>query len=475
MIRKSVFLFIMSILWIYPLFTATQDSMEIEISIDDPGRDLPALQALYDSTGGPHWQCDCRGGIWDIDRPLETWCGVTLDEQNRVVALKIDNWNLNGQLPAELGDLSELRTLLISSNKNLTGTVPPELAKLQKLEFLCLSGNRLTGSIPPELGYLKVLKVLRLDNNLFGGEVPEEIFLLENLEKLRLHGNRLSGTITNRFGCLPNLKELILFPNDFSRGIPPELKRFKSIADYINNQEVPQLTEPDSGLGTRFKKGSKLRVFAVSGLNLRGKPDIRARTLKVVTYGEEVEVLHTLNGDAELQVDWIKGHWLYVRTREREGFVFDGYLSDLPVPRIGDENLQCRSREAFATLLKNYVIHYMESVGETVNRVVIADPGKSFHEQTILKLAGGHGFVFNQYFENASAELTLIGIRFTDAYNLVTALIHSCPNRQAVMDDLVFIRNRQGDIDRIKGRFENFINIRKIGTDDVKVTMISTL
>ena len=56
-------------------------------------------------------------------------------------------------IPAELGALTNLQTLLLHDNE-LTGPIPTELGDLTNLEGLWLGGNELTGAIPAELGDL---------------------------------------------------------------------------------------------------------------------------------------------------------------------------------------------------------------------------------------------------------------------------------------------------------------------------------
>ncbi|KAG4086869.1 L domain-like protein [Neocallimastix lanati (nom. inval.)] len=74
-------------------------------------------------------------------------------------------------------------------SNNLDGSIPPELGELSELIELNLSGNKLSGSIPPELGNLTNLQELVLENNNLSGSVPTEFGKLENLQKIFLKGN----------------------------------------------------------------------------------------------------------------------------------------------------------------------------------------------------------------------------------------------------------------------------------------------
>ena len=88
---------------------------------------------------------------WNASTTISSWEGVSLNASStRVTGLDLGDEDLNGTIPAALGDLSALETLDLSDN-SLSGAIPIELGKLWDLRELRLSGNSLTGCIPLEL------------------------------------------------------------------------------------------------------------------------------------------------------------------------------------------------------------------------------------------------------------------------------------------------------------------------------------
>ena len=63
------------------------------------------------------------------------------------------------------------------------------------MERLYLGDNQLTGEIPPELGGLSNLTWLYLADNGLTGEIPPELGGLSNLAELFLDGNQLTGCV----------------------------------------------------------------------------------------------------------------------------------------------------------------------------------------------------------------------------------------------------------------------------------------
>ena len=160
---------------------------------------------------------------WSPDTPITAWDGVTVGgTPQRVTGLTLVQEQLTGEIPPELGGLSNLTRLSLWGNQ-LTGEIPPELGGLSNLTLLDLGSNQLTGEIPPELGGLSNLTGLYLDNNQLTGEIPPELGGLSNLTLLFLHRNQLTGEIPPELGGLSNLTGLYLDNNQLTGEIPPEL------------------------------------------------------------------------------------------------------------------------------------------------------------------------------------------------------------------------------------------------------------
>ena len=82
--------------------------------------DRQALIALYNATGGETWN---RSDNWLSELPTSEWYGVDTDADGRVIDLRLpQNW-LVGEIPPELGNLTNLRALFLIENQ-LSGEIP---------------------------------------------------------------------------------------------------------------------------------------------------------------------------------------------------------------------------------------------------------------------------------------------------------------------------------------------------------------
>ena len=72
------------------------------------------------------------------------------------------------------------------------------------------------------------------------------------------------------------------------------------------------------------------RVTAFSGLKMRLAPNMESRTIKIIPFAEKVLVEE--RDSTSQMVEWLEGSWVKVKYEGREGYVFDAFLTSLPIP-----------------------------------------------------------------------------------------------------------------------------------------------
>ena len=312
-------------------------------------RDMGVLVSLYNATNGSNWT---HSDGW-LNRPnLNDWFGVTVNADGRVTRVSLSNNSLSGTLPLELGYLDQLtelhlnvnnlsgsipesfgnltllRSLNLSHNLKLQGPLPIEMIDLSNLNTLMLEGtdlcvlpdpdmqawldgipggnvhpcqihdrdalialyeatngpgwgnnsgwtdavslgdwygvgvdyqgrvtaidlsrNGLSGQLPRVLGALSELQFLRLDKNKLTGHIPSELADLNELTHILLNENQLSGPIPPELGNLNKLTHLSLSENQLSGPIPPELVSLNDLNKLIlHNNRLSGPIPPDLGV-----------------------------------------------------------------------------------------------------------------------------------------------------------------------------------------------------------------------------------
>ncbi len=168
---------------------------------------------------------------WSVSRSVNTWTGITVDgAAQRVTEIDLSYSELNGSIPAALGNLSSLVKLDLAFNE-LTDSIPTELGDLSDLEVLKLKANELSGVIPEQLGDLSNLKVLDLGRNYLTGPIPSELSSLGNLEELVLSRVRFAGPIPGWVGNMTNLRVLDLSGCQLVGPLPTELLSLGRLED----------------------------------------------------------------------------------------------------------------------------------------------------------------------------------------------------------------------------------------------------
>jgi len=137
---------------------AQVDSFSCADVIDVPESECEALVALYESANGAGWSSNYN---WLVSNTVNNWYGIVVESGHVTTISFIDGNNLVGNIPSELGNLSNLYYFNLCNNQ-LSGSIPPELGNLSNLDALYLYHNQLSDSIP-----LSFTNLTRLNHFIF--------------------------------------------------------------------------------------------------------------------------------------------------------------------------------------------------------------------------------------------------------------------------------------------------------------------
>jgi Leucine-rich repeat (LRR) protein len=140
--------------------------------------------------------------------------------------------DLQGNLPTELGMMTELQLLRLEGN-HLNGTFPwSSMTDATALRVLDLEFCNLTGQLPSDIGRFSSLELLDLATNFFKGSIPDSIGDLTLLEIFDAAHNFLIGTLPSTLGRLTSLQGLRLQFNGLTGKLPTEIMDMTSLGTY---------------------------------------------------------------------------------------------------------------------------------------------------------------------------------------------------------------------------------------------------
>ena len=91
-----------------------------------------------------------------------------------------------------------------------------------------------------------------------------------------------------------------------------------------------------------FELNEEFHVMALSGLRMRATPELKGKTILTIPYDGIVEQVDKADYGIleveEMKGFKVKGNWMKVRHEGKEGYVFDGFLTQFPLPEILENN-----------------------------------------------------------------------------------------------------------------------------------------
>lgn len=220
------------------------------------------------------------------------------------------------------------------------------------------------------------------------------------------------------------------------------------------------------GLASTPTEPETMTVVATSGLILRQAPDAHSPAIKIIPFGEEVSIRHDQPDTIFHQrINWVDGEWIVVEHEGEVGFVFDGYLTALPLP-TNDAEYTPYDMELIYPLeswMNNHHLH--AAIPDTILR--------SERSKVVHNYVNGNRMVQSNQHDYYKVEVYLHDTRLMDAYHLLLSMIGEEGTIDLFKKSSTFIEDMTGEITRIKINADDEIDIRLLGPDLVRIKMTS--
>lgn len=193
-----------------------------------------------------------------------------------------------------------------------------------------------------------------------------------------------------------------------------------------------------------FVEGQVLNVVAPSGLKLRIAPQKDASTLRIIPPGDKVEVINASEiTSIPDRISWMDGQWIYVEHRGVRGYVFDGFLSSLPMPNNDFEEIRSdfNITVPFECYVKNHLLDNEECdtliSNDSFTKLVYNDLKGIRLESTEEEF----------YYE---VDVFIPEIRVSEIFNLFNNMAESRHEKKLLLENSIFIEGDQGFIKEIR-------------------------
>ncbi|KAL2610897.1 hypothetical protein R1flu_022589 [Riccia fluitans] len=170
-----------------------------------------------------------------------------LGELKALESLYLQGNKFSGSIPSSLGSLPKLKDLRIGGTElyeilgsgdnvsyvytelkftNIDGSIPATLGNLRNLDTLVIQGTKITGPIPATLGNVRTLTILGLSFNRLTGPLPSSLSRT-NLTIFQVNDNHISGGIPASYGNFRYLEKFEAQRNRLTAPLPKELSKLK--------------------------------------------------------------------------------------------------------------------------------------------------------------------------------------------------------------------------------------------------------
>lgn len=200
---------------------------------------------------------------WELRQPITTWAGLEFEEirgEQRVVGINTRDYKISGNLPNELGNLRELKRLIITGG-SISQNVPTTITSLRKLEEIKITYKEGSASwdIPEIVSNMKSLRILDVAYLKIAPAFFKNLYKVQSLETIRLQS--FDGALPEGISELANLKELSLGYTGLS-SLPQDFGNLANL-EILNLSSCIKLTS----LGENLGQLTKLQSLNLSYVN----------------------------------------------------------------------------------------------------------------------------------------------------------------------------------------------------------------
>jgi hypothetical protein len=209
-----------------------------------------------------------------------------------------------------------------------------------------------------------------------------------------------------------------------------------------------------------------MNVVAPSGLKLRATPGMDSEVLYIIPSKSVVQIIENeLFPRVEDEISYISGSWVYVNYEGEEGYVFDGFLSDLPLPIHEFEKTQFDLDLIYP--LETWMEYHHVGL---MNTDTFAS---SLYTKVVYEYEEGNKMSQKNTSSHYTLSVELSDARIFDAYHLLTNMLSSKSEISEFTQKAVFVRNNAGIVDKIKIDIEEPILIKKLPNGNILIEIKS--
>ena len=192
--------------------------------------------------------------------------------------------------------------------------------------------------------------------------------------------------------------------------------------------------------------GGLIYVHAESGLHFRANPDIHSPSLSILEYGDAVHYCGPMSEDVTHKDDWYINSWLHVEIEGVEGYVYGAYMSDLPIPVIFSDELNCQDASQLLRLYVEQEFGTADSIDWFSKRI---SDGTTL-DKRISHYDNGMVFIQREYEGGYNVEFQIPDAEVMECFNLIKGLYAECDELNYRIDDALFIKKNSDRIYEVK-------------------------